>query len=159
MTSSLFRKAIFLTVLLSATTVLFAAENIFDPTRDPAKDLIAAEAQAKAEHKNILLDTGGNWCSWCHLLDRTLHENPSLTAAMEKNYVVLHVNWSRENENEAFLSKFPKVNGFPFLFVLSPDGKLLRAQPTDPFETDHKLQSGYNQAAILEFLNKWGPEK
>jgi len=134
-----------------------AAENIFDPTRDPAKDLAAAEAQAKAEHKNILLDVGGNWCPWCHLLDKTLHENADLKSALESHFVVVHVNWSRENENTAFLSKFPKVDGYPFLFVLSPDGKLLHAQPTDPLETDHKLGSGYNLEAIRAFLKQWSP--
>jgi len=34
-------------VLLMAAASSFAAENIFDPTRDSAKDLAAAEAQAK----------------------------------------------------------------------------------------------------------------
>ena len=69
--------------ILLTSQAIFAAENIFDPTRDPAKDLAAAEAQAKAEHKNILLDVGGNWCSWCHLLDRTLHGNADLNSTLE----------------------------------------------------------------------------
>jgi thiol:disulfide interchange protein len=144
-------------VLLSTAVGSFAAEKIFDDTRDPAKDLTVAEAQAAAENKNILLDVGGNWCSWCHLLDRTLHENVSLKSALESHYIVVHVNWSRENENEAFLSRFPKANGFPYLLVLSADGKLLHAQPTDVLEADHKLNSGYNQQAVLEFLTRWSP--
>ena len=145
------------TAILLASQALFAAENIFDPTRDPAKDLTAAEAQAKAEHKNILLDVGGNWCSWCHLLDRTLHENADLKSALESHFVVLHVNWSRENENEAFLSHYPKADGFPYLLVLSPEGKLLHAQPTSPLEADHKLGSGYNLEAMRAFLKAWAP--
>ena len=145
------------TAILFSTQAIFAAENIFDPTRDPAKDLAAAEAQAKAEHKNILLDVGGNWCSWCHLLDRTLHSNAGLNSALESHFVVVHVNWSRENENEAFLSHYPKADGFPYLLVLSPDGKLLHAQLTSPLETDHKLDSGYNLDAIRAFLKEWAP--
>lgn len=152
-----FRVLVAAAALLFASSAAFAAENIFDPTRDPAKDLAAAETQAKAEHKNILLDVGGNWCPWCHLLDKTLHENADLKSALETRFVVVHVNWSRENENAAFLSKFPKVDGYPFLFVLSPEGKLLHAQPTDPLETDHKLGGGYNLEAVREFLKKWSP--
>jgi thiol:disulfide interchange protein len=146
-------------VLLSAAASSFAAENIFDPTRDSAKDLAAAEIQAKAEHKHILLDVGGNWCSWCHLLDRTLHENPALTSALEKNYVVVHVNWDPDHENQAFLSHYPKTEGYPYLLVLAADGKLLHAQLSDALEADHHLNAGYNQSAILEFLTKWAPAK
>ena len=143
--------------ILLASQSIFAAENIFDPTRDPAKDLAAAEAQAKAEHKNILLDVGGNWCSWCHLLDRTLHTTADLNSALESHFVVVHVNWSRENENEAFLSHYPKAEGFPYLLVLSPDGKLLHAQPTSPLEANHNLGGGYNLDAIRAFLKQWAP--
>jgi thiol:disulfide interchange protein len=160
MIRSLLRSAaIALTLVIVMTLSAFAAEKIFDPTRDSAKDLIAAEAQATAGHKRILLDVGGEWCSWCHLLDRTLHENASLKSALDKNYVVVHVNWSRENENQAFLSRFPKANGFPYLLVLSASGKLLHAQPTDVLEADHKLDSGYNEPVILDFLNQWAPGK
>ena len=88
----------------------FATEKVFDPSRDPGKDLLAAEALAKAHHKNILLDVGGNWCPWCILLDRTLHEDPKLAAAMERTFVVVHVNWSLDNQNHDFLSRYPKAS-------------------------------------------------
>jgi thioredoxin-related protein len=157
--NSKIRISLIATLLFFAAASSFAAENIFDPSRDSAKDLAAAEAQAKAQHKHILLDVGGNWCSWCHLLDRTLHENPALTAALEKNYIVVHVNWDPDHENQIFLSHYPKTEGYPYLLVLSADGKLLHAQPTDLLETDHHLTAGYNQPAILEFLTKWAPAR
>ena len=152
-----FRASLVATALLIAAAGSFAVENIFDPSRDSAKDLAAAKSQAQVQHKNILLDVGGNWCSWCHLLDRTLHENPGLTSALEKNFVVVHVNWDPDHENQAFLSHYPKTEGYPYLLVLAADGKLLHAQPTDVLEADHKLNSGYNQAAVLEFLTRWAP--
>jgi thiol:disulfide interchange protein len=153
------RKSLIATALVLAAASSFAEDKIFDPTRDSAKDLAIAETQAQAAHKHILLDVGGNWCSWCHLLDRTLHENAALQSALESNYIVVHVNWSRDNENEAFLSQFPKATGFPYLLVLSADGKLLHAQPTDALETDHHLNAGYNQPAVLEFLRRWAPPR
>jgi len=155
----IFRTGLLGALLLSTAGWSFAAENIFDPTRDSAQDLAAAESQAQAGHKHILLDVGGNWCSWCHLLDRTLHENPALTSALEKNYIVVHVNWDPDHENQAFLSHYPKTEGYPYLLVLAADGKLLHAQPTDALEADHHLNAGYNQSAILEFLTKWAPAK
>ncbi len=49
-----------------------AAARIFDPSRDALADLHSAEQKATVEHKNLLLDVGGNWCPFCILLDRTL---------------------------------------------------------------------------------------
>jgi thioredoxin-related protein len=144
-------------VLVAASS--FAADKIFDPTRDSAKDLAAAETQAAAQHKHILLDVGGNWCPWCLLLDRTLHQDAKLKSALEDNYVVVHVNWSIDSQNKDFLANYPKVSGYPYFFILSADGKFLHAQPTDPLEFDHRLNSGYNQPAVLEFLTKWAPKK
>jgi thioredoxin-related protein len=157
--TAILRASFVATLLLYASIGSFAAEKVFDPNRDSAKDLAAAETQAAAQHKNILLDVGGNWCPWCILLDRTLHQDAQLTEALESNFVVVHVNWSEENQNQAFLSHYPPVDGYPFFFVLSPKGKLLRAQPTDPLEADHKIDSGYNKQAILEFLTRWAPGK
>jgi thioredoxin-related protein len=63
-----------------------AADKLFDPGRNAAADLKSAEAQAQAQHKNILMDVGGNWCPWCLLLDRTLMENAQLHQDLEQNY-------------------------------------------------------------------------
>ena len=134
-----------------------AAEKLFDPTRNPAADLQAAMAEAQAGHKNILLDVGGNWCPWCLLLDRTLSEDGALDALLAKNYVVVRVNFSRENENAAFLSRYPKAHGYPAWYVLSPRGKLLKAEDTSELEQTHKLGAGYNAAALSGFLSGNAP--
>jgi thiol:disulfide interchange protein len=144
--------AALLTILVSA--VAFAADKPFDPKRDPAQDLAAAEAQAQAAHKNILLDVGGNWCGWCLVLDRFVHEQPEVRARLDR-FVVVHVNWSMDNRNDAFLSRYGKPNAFPYYFVLSPEGKLLKAQSTDVFETDHKLGDGYSAEQLEKFFDRW----
>jgi thiol-disulfide isomerase/thioredoxin len=130
----------------------FAADKPFDPARDSAKDLAAAEQVAQREHKNILLDVGGNWCPWCILLDRMLGADAELHGLLEKNYVVVHVNFSRENANTAFLSGYPKAHGYPAWYVLSPEGKLLKAEDTSELEQDHKLNAGYNRETLKTFL-------
>ena len=45
----------------------------------------------------------------------------------------LKVNWSKENKNEALLSKWPKIDGYPHLFVLDADGRLVHSQDTAKF--------------------------
>jgi len=134
------------------------ANKVFDPTSDAAKDLVAAKQQAKAEHKNILLDVGGNWCGWCLVLDKLTHQDAGLNAALEKGFVVVHVNYSNENKNEAFLKQFPAVNGFPYFFVLSADGNLLKNQSTDMFESDHSMKNGYDRDKLERFFVRWAPK-
>ena len=46
-------------VALGVSISAFAADKLFDPTRDSNKDLHAAMEQAQREHKNILMDVGG----------------------------------------------------------------------------------------------------
>jgi thiol:disulfide interchange protein len=138
--------------LLSVAMTASAADKLFDPARDSAKDLQAAELQARREHKNILMDVGGNWCPWCLLVDRTLSEDPELHALLEKNYVVLRVNFSQDNENVAFLSKYPKATGYPAWYVLSSSGRVLKAEDTSELEQTHRLGAGYNKEALKRFL-------
>lgn len=148
-----------LAVMMGVSAVAWAADKPFDPASDPAKDLQAAEQRAQAEHKNILMDVGGNWCGWCLVLERTIHEDPELEGLLEKNYVVLHVNFSKENENRSFLRRYPQPEGYPSWYVLSPQGKLLKAETnTSELEANHKLDQGYNKDAIRKFLEKHAPK-
>lgn len=71
-------------MMLAVCGVARAAEKIFDPSRNPTKDLQAAINQTETEHKNILMDVGGNWCPWCMLLDRTLHEDQQLRGLLRR---------------------------------------------------------------------------
>lgn len=148
-----------LVMLVAVSGAARAAEKVFDAASDPAKDLKAAMDRAQAEHKNILMDVGGNWCSWCMLLDRTLHEDKELHDLLEKNYVVLHVNFSKENDNKEFLRRYPQPKGYPALYVLSAQGRLLKAETdTSELEGDHKISGGYNKDAVREFLQKNAPK-
>ncbi len=147
-------------VLFLMLTFLCAAQahKPFDPTRDPAQDLAAAEKQAAAEHKNVLIDAGGNWCGWCMVLDKLMHSDAGLHDALEKHFVVVHANWSKDAPNDRFFAAYPKVNGYPYFFVVSPKGKLLTSQPTDSFEADHTLAHGYSVDRLKAFLQQWSPK-
>ena len=62
-------------------------------------------AQAKKSHKRILLDVGGEWCIWCHRLDSLFLQNKDLAEYLNKHYVVVKINVSKENKNQEFLIK------------------------------------------------------
>lgn len=125
----------------------------FDPMRDPAQDLAAAVTEAQRTDKHILLDVGGEWCTWCHRMDRFIEETPAVKETLEENYVVLKINFSPENENEAFLSQYPPIPGYPHLFVLDSDGEFLHSQGTGELEEG----DGYSEAVYLAFLEEWAP--
>ncbi len=128
----------------------------FDPRRDPEKDLKDALVLARSEHKLILLDVGGEWCIWCHRLDSAFVRNKDLDTYLNEHYVVVKVNFSKENKNTDFLSKYPKIEGYPHLFVLDIDGKLLCSQDTGELEYPEGYpQKGHDKQKIFVFLRKW----
>ena len=123
----------------------------FDPKRDAAKDIADAIKKAKKEDKRIKLDVGGEWCGWCHKLDEFFLTNEEAAKILKEKYVVVKINFSEENKNEAVLSKYPKIEGYPHLFVLDKEGKLLHSQDTGKLETgDH-----HDPAKVIPFLKKW----
>ena len=149
--------ALFRTLLavaaLAIAPLLHAADlpAKFDPTRDAAKDVAAATAQAKAEGKRVIVDVGGEWCSWCHILDRFIGDNADVKSLIDAKYVWVKVNWSPQNKNEALLSKWPKIQGYPHLIVLDADGKLLQSQNTGELEA----AKSYDKAKMLAFLQRY----
>lgn len=126
----------------------------YDASRDPAADLELAVARAQAEGKRILLEIGGEWCGWCHRLDAFIREHPAVTEALTEGFLMVKVNFSRENRNEAFLSKYPEIPGYPHLYVLESDGTFLHSQGTAELEEGQS----YDEEALVGFLRTWAPE-
>ena len=123
----------------------------FDPTRDAAKDISEALADAKRTNRRVILDVGGEWCGWCHALDRYFVEHEDLRVLRDQHYVWLKVNYSPENTNTVVLGRYPRINGYPHLFVLDQDGSLVQSQDTSPLEEG----PSYNYDRMKAFLMKW----
>ena len=127
----------------------------FDPARNPARDLEVALRMAHATGRRVLIEVGGEWCTWCHILDRFFEANPDLRRFRDANYIWLKVNWSPENQNEAFLRRYPAIPGYPHFFVLDPSGKLAFSQNTSELEA----KKNYDPASMRAFLVKWAPKR
>ena len=123
----------------------------FDPTRDAAADIQTAITEATHTHRRILLDVGGEWCIWCRRLDSLYASHKNLADFLTAHYVVVKVNYSKENKNESLLSKYPKIPGYPHYFVLKSNGELLHSQDTGALESG----KGHDPAKVLAFLKKW----
>jgi thioredoxin-related protein len=139
--------------------VVSEQQQKFDPARDAKRDIQIAVLQARTSHKRILLDVGGEWCIWCHRLDSLFLQNKDLAEYLNKHYVVVKINVSQENDNHELLSKFPKVAGYPHLFVLDREGKLLYSQDTGKLEYPKSVPiKGHDKRKVFTFLKKWARE-
>jgi thiol:disulfide interchange protein len=125
--------------------------STYDPSRNAEADLTSALALAQSTGRNVLLDVGGDWCVWCHILDRYLAGKREVGDAFAASFVIVKINWSPDNKNTAFLSRYPKAEGYPHFIVLAPDGKLLESKNTAELEQG----DSYNRRKMLAFAKKW----
>ena len=122
----------------------------YDPKRNAAEDIQEAVQEAQRTNRRILLEVGGEWCSWCHTLDNFFETHPDLLLLRDKNFVTVKINFSEENENKELLARY-KIPGYPHLFVLDSDGKFLHSQDTSPLENG----KSYDLQRLTVFLSKW----
>jgi thiol:disulfide interchange protein len=123
----------------------------FDPTRDAAADVAQAVSIANAQGKRVIVDVGGEWCAWCHIMDRFFDANADVRALIDAKYVWVKVNYSKENRNQALLSRWPGIDGYPHLFVLDANGRLVHSQDTSLLESGR----GYDKAKFVAMLRRW----
>lgn len=132
-----------------------AKKELYNPSDDAKAEISIAIKKAETEGKHVLLQIGGNWCKWCILFNEKVNSNDTLLSALEKNYVVYHVNYSKENMNTEVLTSlgFPQRFGFPVFVILDGKGNRLHTQNTAYLEEGE----GYSTGKVLEFFEQWSP--
>jgi thioredoxin-related protein len=127
----------------------------YDPKRNAAEDISDAIKEAQRTHRRVLLEVGGEWCSWCHTLDKFFEAHPDLLLLRDKKFVTVKINFSEENENKELLAHYGTIPGYPHLFVLDSDGKFLHSQDTSPLENG----KSYDLERLTAFLYTWAPSR
>lgn len=129
--------------------------KIYNPAADAKADIASAIKKANTEHKNVLLQIGGNWCIWCLRFNKLVTTDADLSKYLADNYIVLHVNYSPENKNEKVLASlgYPQRFGFPVFVVLDRKGNRLHTQNSGYLEEG----KGHSKAKVMEFLQGWSP--
>ena len=132
-----------------------AKPDLYNPQRDANKQIDSALNIAREEGKHVLLQVGGNWCSWCIMLHKFYASESQIDSAIKANYVVAYINYSKENKNPGVLKRleYPQRFGFPVLVILDADGRRLHTQNSAYLEEG----KGYNKSKVLEFLKHWSP--
>lgn len=153
----IFLSLLFFFVLLQTTLAveLPGYSLKYDPKRDAFQDGRDAIQLAKSTNRRILIEVGGDWCKWCHVLDRFINENPEIKKQLHQTFVFLKVNVSDENDNAEFLKVFPAPLGYPHMYVTEKNGILLLSKDTAQFFMNGK----YSVERFKAFFKKWEVNK
>jgi len=148
-------KLIFL--LLLSCNVIQAQEkkkvNLYHPFENADSAMAVVQSKALNEGKQILVQIGGNWCSWCIEFNRFTTTDKQMDSILNADFVVYHLNYSKENLNKKMLEKFgfPQRFGFPVFIVIDSAGKLLHTQNSSYLEKE----KSYSKEKVIEFLEHW----
>ncbi len=147
---------ILLTVLFVLAALSVVAQEqvtIYNPMADAKAEMAAAILKAKDQSKHVLVQVGGNWCPWCIRLHGFFKSEAKIDSIMNKDYVFVLVNYSKENRNSEVLASlgYPQRFGFPVLLVLDQNGQRLHTQDTGLLELD----KGYDTEKVARFLLNW----
>jgi len=129
--------------------------NIYNPQADALQELRDAVTEASHTNKHVLVQVGGNWCGWCKLFHELTTTDEELKKFIAENYVVVHLNYSKENENLETLKSldYPQRFGFPVFVILDGTGKRIHTQSSGYLEEG----KGHSQKKVMEFLQQWSP--
>jgi thioredoxin-related protein len=151
------KKSFFLSLMVLIFSIANAqTAKLYHPEADAAKDLAAAIKKAAAEKKYVLIQAGGNWCSWCIEFARFARATPKIDSAMNAGFVWYHLNLSKENENKKIFKQlgYAQRFGFPVFIILNEKGERIHTQNSEYLEDGKK---SYNPIKVQAFLEMWSP--
>ncbi|HYD00256.1 MAG TPA: DUF255 domain-containing protein [Phycisphaerales bacterium] len=140
-----------------------AKPALYDVNADARQQIATALAKAKKENRRVLIQWGGNWCTWCIKLHESMQADRQITRTLQYEYDVVHIDAGQPKDKNIDLATSYgadlKKNGFPFLTVLDADGKPVANQETGSLEKkDASGESllgkdmGHDAAKVLKFL-------
>lgn len=152
-------KKFILLILCLVTYISYAqteGSKLYNPDANAEKEIAAVIKKAKAENKYVLLQGGGNWCSWCIEFARFCKADPKIDSVINAGFIWYHLNWSKENKNEKIFAKYgyPQRFGFPVFIILDQTGKRINTQNSEYLEDGKK---SYDRRKVQSFLEMWSP--
>ncbi len=127
--------------------------NLYNPNANAVKDIDSLIKIAKVENKQILIQVGGNWCSWCIKMHQFIDANGDIKRVIKMDYLVYKLNYSKENTNDLLMAKYkhPERFGFPVFLIIDKDGNLIHTQDSSLLEE----KEGYSKNKVFDFLKNW----
>lgn len=117
-------------------TLLFLSFQLTSFAQEWHTNLATAQEKATRENKNIVLVfAGSDWCAPCIKLEKNILQSQTFKAQAQKNWVLLKADFpklkknrlpdTQTAQNKQLAEKYNANGYFPFVVLLSPDGKLL----------------------------------
>lgn len=111
-------------------------------------NLEAAQQQATAEDKHVFLYfAGSDWCGWCQRFKQEILDTRPFNEYSEANLVPVLIDFPRQREQSAEQQEYNRrlfeqygVEGFPTVFLLTPDGETV-------------LRTGYRQGGPANYVS------
>lgn len=130
--------------------------NLYKPDEKAGIEINNAIAEAKKTGKHVFIQIGGNWCIWCARFHEYITNDKQLDSLVHANYIVYHLNYSKENYNVKLLTKykFPQRFGFPVFLILDGEGNLIHTQDSWYLEDG---KTSYDREKVKAFFTNWGP--
>lgn len=160
-------KKIFVTlaIVISAINLSIAQTKakeepkVYNPEAKVVDEYANALIKAMSQKKHVLLEIGGNWCKWCLAFNKFTTTDHEVDSIIKSNYVVLHVNYSKENKNLPFLEtlEYPQRMGFPVFVVVNSQGQRIHTQNSWYLEDGNEAKPGYDKKKTIAFLKEWSP--
>lgn len=127
--------------------------KLYKPEEDAKEQIKEAVELAKKTGKHVMVQIGGNWCVWCARFNDFVKTDKSLDSLAAANYVVYHLNYSKENKNHDLLKKyeFPQRFGFPVFLILNEKGDLIHTQSSWFLEAG----KSYDKEKVTAFFTDW----
>jgi thiol-disulfide isomerase/thioredoxin len=115
----------------------------------------AAFARAKANHKRVLIDMGGNWCGDCVVL-ANLMQLPEMKRFMTAHFEIVSVDIGRYDKNLQIPGRFGAVDklkngGVPSLIIAESDGTFVNNMDVSALEDARHM----TPQSIADWLARW----
>jgi thioredoxin-related protein len=121
--------------LLACSAALVLAASVAHAA-DWTEDYASAVAQAKKEHKMLLLDfTGSDWCVWCQRTDKEVFATQKFKDFADQKLILVRLDFPNAKpqtdalkaQNVGLRDKYG-VEGYPTLVVLDAKEKVVFSQ-------------------------------
>jgi thiol:disulfide interchange protein len=91
------------------------------------RDFDSAIAEAKEQHKFVMVDVYTDWCVYCKKLDREVYADPDIEKYLAEKFIVVKANAEDKGPGEAFCSKFDTFGAYPTIVFF--DGNRVKEKP------------------------------
>ena len=130
--------------------------KIYDEEIEPVAQIDEALELARSTGRLVMCQVGGNWCPWCIRFAKFITSDSEIKELVEKNFVYIHVNTSKEHKNVETLKRLgnPGRFGYPVFVLLDHEGQVLHIQNSSYLEQE----KSYDRKKVIDFFQNWTME-